>query len=353
MCLKLSKPMNNRTHTNHSKMKLTKTPQKHGRMAPANAATWIFVLAALMLWQSGGLFAQSSAAGDPYVLISSEEHHFMNAHWSPDGQSIAFSADNHQGIWLADADGSNIRQLTADQGAGFGFSWSPCSHFILGRAATFRLWRRFNQVKIYDVETMEYDVLVKDTRVLRSLPLWTPGGSQVAMVLGDQLELKSSERLRSVESGPDAETGHIVYFREGKLISTDMETKTSREIASFDGRTVFNISVSPCGRKVAFQVGGRGLFVAALDGSEIKHLGYGERASWMPGGKYIVAGLVTDDGYTITGSDLYVVDTDTGVYYPLTEHTGLIAMNPSVSPCGKKVLFNNPGDGNIYVMAIE
>jgi len=277
----------------------------------------------------------------------------MNAHWSPDGQSIAFSADNHQGIWLADADGSNIRQLTADQGAGFGFSWSPCGHFILGRAATFRLWRRFNQVKIYDVQNMEYDVLVKDTRALRSLPLWTPGGSQVAMVLGDRLELKSSERLRSVESDPDAETGHIVYFLEGTLISTDMDTKTSREIASFDGRTVFNISMSPCGRKVAFQVGGRGLFVAATDGSEVKHLGYGERASWMPDGKYVVAALVKDDGYTITGSDLYMVNTGTGAYSPLTEHTGLVAMNPSVSPCGKKVLFNNPDDGNIYVMALE
>ncbi len=330
-------------------MKNVRKPKKHGSMALISAKTWMLFFAGCLLFQSGGLYAQARAADDPHVLISSGEHHFTNAHWSPDGQSIAFSADNHMGIWLADADGGNIRQLTTDQGAGFGFSWSPCGNFILGRASTFRLWRRFNQVKIYDVQTMEAEVLLKDTRQLRSLPLWTPDGAQVAMVLGDQLELKASEKL----SGVETDTGYIVYFKEGKLISTHMETKTSQDIASFDGRTIFNISVSPCGPKAAFQVGGRGLFVVTLDGSEIKHLGYGERASWMPDGKYIVATLVKDDGYTITGSDLYMVDAGTGVYSPLTEHTGLIAMNPSVSPCGKKVLFNNPDDGNIYVMALE
>ena len=51
--------------------------------------------------------------------------------WSPDGKTIAFSSDRiHDGwlaeIWLIDADGSNLRQVTDSPGVGdLGPSFSP------------------------------------------------------------------------------------------------------------------------------------------------------------------------------------------------------------------------------------
>jgi hypothetical protein len=72
----------------------------------------------------------------------------------------------------------------------------------------------------------------------------------------------------------------------------------------------------------------------------------------MPGEKFAVVSVVEDDGYNITGTELFAVDMQSGQSYPLTDHTNIIALNPHVSPCGKWVVFNDAA-GVIYKMALQ
>lgn len=62
--------------------------------------------------------------------------------FSPDGKRLAFIADRsgNEELWVADADGSNARQLTSD-GEGYRFRplWSPDGSFILFAGKTLRL----------------------------------------------------------------------------------------------------------------------------------------------------------------------------------------------------------------------
>jgi Tol biopolymer transport system component len=320
--------------------------QRKAILLPAKA----LLLPALFFMMQSSLFAQPQAAGEPSVLISSPMHNFMNAVWSPDGQTIAFSTDNFNGIWLADADGSNLRQLTDDGAVGFGFSWSPDGSFILGRPAVYENRRRYHQVKIYDVNTKQQEVLLDNTRDLYGLPAWSPDGSQVAMVLDGKIEFRTSEKL---EKNSSETSGSVIYAINGKLFNINQVTRSDVEITAFEGRTIFNVSISPNRSKVAFQVQGKGLYVLNTDGSQLKHLGQGEHASWLPGSDYIVVTMVEDDGHYITGGELYAVNVITGEYHHLTGHTQAVALKPAVSPCGHWVAFENPNDGNIYVMELR
>ena len=327
------------------------TCSKHKKQKKAAfLAVKVLVLPTLLFLMQSALMAQSKAAGEPFVLISSPSHNFMNAMWSPDGQTIAFSSDNFNGIWLADADGQNVRQLTDDGAVGFGFSWSPDGNFILGRPAVYENRRRFHKVKIYDVKTKQEEVLLENTRDLYGLPAWTPDGSQVAMVRNGNIEFSSSDRLQKNRSEkPD----NVVYAINGKLFNINQVTRSDVEIITFDGRVIFNVRISPDRSKVAFQVQGKGLYVLNTDGSGLQHLGHGEHASWLPGSDYIVVTMVEDDGHYITGGELYTINVATGQSHHLTGHTQLIALKPAVSPCGKWVAFDNPNDGNIYLMELR
>jgi Tol biopolymer transport system component len=295
-------------------------------------------------------FAQPLPGGEPDLLIESNGRSFINAVWSPDGQTIAFSSDNYNGIYLVDRNGKNMEVLTRDQAVGFGFCWSPAGDYILGRAAEFENRRRYHLVKIYDTHTGEEEVLVNKTRDLQALPLWTPDGSKVAMVLDNKLAFQTSSRLKAQKTDQPQQ---VIYTLNGKLLNASLIAAKNVEISAFEGRNIFNVEVSPDGKKVVFQVRGKGLHVINADGTGLKQIGFGERASWMPDNRFVVASVVEDDGHVITGGELFAVDVNDGTYHPLTTHTDMTALTPDVSPDGKFVLFENPDDGNIYIMELQ
>jgi Tol biopolymer transport system component len=274
----------------------------------------------------------------------------MNAVWSPDGEQIAFTSDQYRGIWVADKQGENIQKITDDLSAGFGFSWSPSAKYILSRPAEFENRRRYNMVKLYDAKTGNEEVLLDKTRDLHALPIFTPDGSKVAMVLDQQLAFKESDWLKAY---PTKRASEVIYTYNGRLLNISLITNKNAEVTAFEGRNIFNVRVSPNGEKVVFQVKGKGLYVINSDGTGLSHLGYGERASWMPDGKYVVVTLVEDDGQRFTGGELFAVNVNTAESYPLSDHFNMIALKPNVSPDGTQLLFENPSNGKIYIMPLN
>jgi WD40 repeat protein len=326
---------------------LVNTHKNQGNTLVLHSGIWLLPF---LLLASGLLSAQPKAAGNAQVLIDMPGQTAMNAQWSPDGKTIAFTSENHNGIWLSNVDGSNIRLLTADEAVGFGYTWSPDGQFILGRTTITENRRRLHQVKIFDSKSSSYEILLDKTRGLNGLPLWAPEGSQVAIVKDGKVELKSSDRLpkqKAVSNQP------FVYPVQDKLFVLNAQNKNSDKIASFDGRMIFNLSPSPDGKKVSFQVQGLGLHVMDNDGKNLKHIGFGEKAAWLPDSRYAIVSVTEDDGYNITGAVLHVVDALTGDSYPITNHLEIKALKPSVSPDGKSVIFDNPDDGNIYILKLE
>ena len=75
--------------------------------------------------------AQPRSASEPTLLIKSSQG-LMAPVWSPSGDKIAVTSDNYDGIWVADADGSNLRQVTCCSGAGYKMQWSADGTKLLG-----------------------------------------------------------------------------------------------------------------------------------------------------------------------------------------------------------------------------
>ena len=106
--------------------------------------------------------------------------------WSPDGRRIAFSSHfhpdgrSHTDIYAVDADGGNLRKLTNDPPVwGLSPSWSPD-----GQQIAFASTRDGN----YEIYVMDADAAnlrrLTNRPTAEWCPVWSPDGQQIAFVSG-------------------------------------------------------------------------------------------------------------------------------------------------------------------------
>ncbi len=275
----------------------------------------LLLFSAIML-SAGSLMAQSKANGEPRLLIKSAQS-LMAPVWSPDGSKIAVTGDNFIGIWVANADGSNLNQVSEALGAGYKMNWQD-SQTIVSTPYTMENGLRMVRIENVNVETAEISEVAPAQRGFRP--------SKV---------MKNVNLLR---------------------IMCDQPAEATRLIPSLEqyaGKMVLNPALSPDGKKIAFQIVSYGLFVCDVDGANLKSFGKGAYPSWAPNSRDLMFARIQDNGERFTASDLFSVNTETGVEENLTPNSDVIPITLSVSPDGSKVAFDNDVDGNIYVVDLK
>ena len=275
----------------------------------------LLLFSAIML-SAGSLMAQSKANGEPRLLIKSAQS-LMAPVWSPDGSKIAVTGDNFIGIWVANADGSNLNQVSEALGAGYKMNWQD-AQTIVSTPYTVENGLRMVRIENVNVETAEISEVAPAQRGFRP--------SKV---------MKNVNLLR---------------------IMCDQPAEATRLIPSLEqyaGKMVLNPALSPDGKKIAFQIVSYGLFVCDVDGANLKSFGKGAYPSWTPNSRDLMFARIQDNGERFTASDLFSVNTETGVEENLTPNSDVIPITLSVSPDGSKVAFDNDVDGNIYVVDLK
>ena len=275
----------------------------------------LLLFSAIML-SAGSLMAQSRANGEPRLLIKSAQS-LMAPVWSPDGSKIAVTGDNFIGIWIANADGSNLNQVSEALGAGYKMNWQD-AQTIVSTPYTVENSLRMVRIENVNVETAEISEVAPAQRGFRP--------SKV---------MKNVNLLR---------------------IMCDQPAEATRLIPSLEqyaGKMVLNPALSPDGKKIAFQIVSYGLFVCDVDGANLKSFGKGAYPSWAPNSRDLMFARIQDNGERFTASDLFSVNTETGVEENLTPNSDVIPITLSVSPDGSKVAFDNDVDGNIYVVDLK
>lgn len=275
----------------------------------------LLLFSAIML-SAGSLMAQSRANGEPRLLIKSAQS-LMAPVWSPDGSKIAVTGDNFIGIWVANADGSNLNQVSEALGAGYKMNWQD-AQTIVSTPYTVENGLRMVRIENVNVETAEISEVAPAQRGFRP--------SKV---------MKNVNLLR---------------------IMCDQPAEATRLIPSLEqyaGKMVLNPALSPDGKKIAFQIVSYGLFVCDVDGANLKSFGKGAYPSWAPNSRDLMFARIQDNGERFTASDLFSVNTETGVEENLTPNSDVIPITLSVSPDGSKVAFDNDVDGNIYVVDLK
>lgn len=300
---------------------------------------------------SATALAQLKSIGEPQILLQKTGVNFQAPIWSPDGQTIAVTGDRYQGIWLANADGSNIRELTSED-AGFGMSWSNDSESILSRVNTYENRRRNHAIKVFHADGKEPTQVTESRSKMASIPQWAQYGEKIVLIQNGEIEKFESgkvvpQRFKNKPSQP-------FYVLKDKAIAKGLiPTNTTENISPFDDAQYLNLEISPDGQKLAFEVYAGNLYVMNVDGTNLIDLGLANRPNWSPDSKYIVASVSEDNGYNITKGDLYAFSIDGKERINLTANTDLIAQNPNWSPNGDKIAFDVPNKGAVYTINIQ
>ena len=249
--------------------------------------------------------------------------------WSPDGSKIAVTTDNYTGILVADANGGPLRVVCDATGAGYKMMWSDDSRHISGSVRSTEGNRVMREIRTWDVSDGSSTVVAARSRNTNSAPTLRQASRKAAATSA----AKAYEAMTARPASACAETSAL---------------------ARFEGRTVINPALSPDGSKVAFQIPGQGMWLLDSEG-RLSSLGKGSHPSWLPDSRTIVYTIVEDDGARFTASTLMSLDTaNPASSTSLTRRSSdMIPMSPSVSPDGKKVVFENAADAAIYVVNLK
>ena len=230
----------------------------------------------------------------------------MNAIYSPDGLKIAYTKSGYQGIWILNLQTQTTKQITDEAAAGFGYKWSSDSKSILSRVAKYEDLKRFNAVKIFNVETGESKQLSDYKTMMPYLPEWADGDSKVYLPLKGNDEVYVS----GIEKNSIITNDLITFEKNNKITVLDFISNSESNLEPIKDAQYINLSLSPDKMKMVFEVMGGNMFVVNTDGSNLIDLGKGNRPKWSSDSKKIIYMIAEDNGHEFTASDIYTINAD-------------------------------------------
>ena len=123
------------------------------------------------------VYAVDAGGGPAEMLVESQNGVVRTPTFSPDGTRIAYVDDNSDvdhGVWVMNADGSDVHQIVPDPGAGhvYGLEWSPTGDRIaLGWGGV-----ESNGIYTFAPDGSNFTQVITDAES----PSWSPDGSQLA-----------------------------------------------------------------------------------------------------------------------------------------------------------------------------
>lgn len=213
--------------------------------------------------QSSVMRADTDPEGSILRITSIVDDRSRNFHArpSPDGQRIAFDSDRdgERGVYIADADGRNVRRITGDGFAAIP-SWSPDGGTLVYVRA------EQDRPKVWNLWMM--NLTTGEERQLTSYRYGQPwGGSWF----------------------PDGK--RIAYSHEDRLIVLNLATGTSRIYPSpRKGSLVRTPAVSPDGTRAVFQVSRAGTWLLDFRSGAMKRVladPSAEEYAWAPDGRRV------------------------------------------------------------------
>lgn len=302
---------------------------------------WIIylVFSVVLIWSNDAL-AQKT-------LIKQEGMIFVAPEVSPDGKFIALTLKGYRGLWVVRSDGYDLRQLSEIRGAGYIKRWSPDSKWLLFRE-TFRENNKTKQLlKVAEVYSKNVSGISAPVNKFEDVRWFSD----------DKLYLRSEGKALYIKSGLYVETKKsinqtAVHTDSKKIILENMNKAELRALTPVLGASYLNPILSPDGKKIVFKVIGGNLQVYELDNFQLHDLGAGERPNWSPDNERIIYQISTDDGHTITSSDIYIIKFDGTKKTAVTLTKNVYEMRPSFFPGGKKIIYDTDLLGEIRTIKV-
>lgn len=254
--------------------------------------------------------------------VTSGEEYSMPI-WSPDGSKLLVSSTHGMKLHLVDLKENSVRQLSDVRGSGFDASWSPDGQQIYYR-------HRDNDMQVHPE--------------IKSISVANGQLKQSNLNPNGLLSSSKARRAKDV----------IVYINVESLAieATTQDGSESWNITS-DGGQYYRPLLSPDQKQLVVHNGSEMQLFAADGSGFIRSLGTGIASSWSPDGQHVIAFMdESQDGHTISGSELYMIDVEAGGFSNLTTTPEVYELWPNWSADGKRIAFEDAASGNIYVADI-
>lgn len=291
-------------------------------------------------------------------VTSDKSLRFENPVWSPDGSKVAFCEEGYEGLYVMDASNGAVKKLSSDLGVGYMFQWSADSKDILVRDTRW-VEETGRQARVHAAWAINVDgtkVRLTEDDVNMKPAAWRYDAAGQKKIVADAkvvdftLAAVPQRALKARALNTDVAVQSCYSFVEDcdnlYIVDRAGNKRVLNEGASFNG------TLSPDGKKVAFNDYLDQIYVINVNGTGKKLIGKGFRPQWV-GNSQLVYERTTDNGHNYTSGELYINNIDGTAEKALTATNNLIEMFPSVSPDGTKVAFCSSTDGQIYIADLK
>lgn len=235
---------------------------------------------------------------------------------APSGEYLLLSDYDYTGLTKVDLQSKKEKVVTRAAGAGYNAKVLGNGDIVYREVTRTPLKK--TEIKRYFSATGDTETLVRSTR--------------------SNVQPESSVEADNVVTGTDFQLHLTINGQEYKLSPLGS-----------DKRYIWP-SISPDGKKLLFFVSAQGAYVSDLDGKNAKELGIIRAPKWYSN-DVVVGQRDHDDGYITTSSCIVARNINTGKEQILTQDD-IIAMYPSVSEKGDKILFSTP-EGKAYIIHVN
>lgn len=266
---------------------------------------------------------------------------FQDLMWSTDGRRLAFSGENHRGLWVLPLDKKEkpIR-FSYQTGVGRQYRFSRDGRFIAYayRDGTGDLWH----LRVWNVPEMEEVLRGECFKSLLAIAWSKSFILEVVYIEGYEVKVKQYEFSRKMKGVPLAKAqmwGTVAYTdRKGKLWK--IWADGSRRLNLFpSGDFLFNPVLSPNLRVVSVNCVDGHAYLVGLATGHVLDLGPGQNPSWGWGVERVVFERVKRYGGKVVSSDIVLADMEEMKSYNLTAPSDEDERYPTLSPDKNQVIY--------------
>ncbi len=292
------------------------------------------------------LLSKIAVAQDISVLtnekILSSDSKYCFPHFSPDGNNIAFTTPNFNGLYIMDTKTKKIVQISDKPGAGINPVFSNNGSTIYYRWNEYIGMKKYSSIHSTDLNNKGMTILESGKRKL-SAP----------QIVNNKLVYTIDNDVNKLQISEKAEIGQhqdiwtcienqriVVYINEAKKVLAPRG----------EGNYIWP-QLSPDKTKILFTFSGHGTYICDLDGNILADLGYLNASKWL-NDDWVVGMKDFDDGHVITSSDIFAVKSDGQRSIRLTQTESEMEMYPDCSYDNSKIVYHTL-EGGIYLMTLK
>lgn len=299
---------------------------------------FLMVFLLLNLFSCEDYFSDEVAGTEDKAVVF--EVNCSSGQFSPDGRFIAFGGEKYKGLYIKNMETAEIIKISAEDGAGWRFSWSPDSRGISFRESITSVNSTIYRIQKRSI-TANVNELVGEFENSVWPPLWkdtiysvdTVRSTNISLAIKPLSILKNSVKPMKFNAFTSFNRVSLIDLKTGAL--KNLEEGTHSPSISEDGRFVLYIHLDT-------------IKVLDMVKNKTVEIGRGSSPSWADS-ESVVYTSTLDDGRSITYSEIRLFDMNSRVSKTIAVPADKIPLVPSISADGTKLLYTDALTGSLFV----